>query len=138
MIETTLASLAGFPDFVVYFILAIVMLCVFWRIYIWLTPHDEMALVRDNNPAAAVALSGALIGFALPLSGAITHSVVLLDSAVWGFVALLMQALTFVVLRVTLPHLPQRIAKGEMAAAILTAGVSISVGMLNAASMTYW
>jgi putative membrane protein len=138
MIETTLSSLAGFGDFLLYFVLAMVLLCAFWRIYIWLTPHDEMALVRDNNVAAAVALSGALIGFALPLAGAITHSVVWLDSAIWGVVALIMQALTFVVLRLTLPQLPQRIAKGEMAAAVLTAGVSISVGMLNAASMTYY
>lgn len=138
VLQQTLASLAGFGDFLIYFVMSVALLCVFWRIYTWLTPHDEMALIGENNTAAAVALGGALIGFALPLAGAVTHSTVLLDSAIWGIVALVMQALTFVVLRVTLPQLPQRIAKGEMAAAVLTAGVSISVGMLNAASMTYY
>jgi len=37
-----------------------------------------------------------------------------------------------------LPHLSERIAKGEMAAAVLTAALSIGVGLINAAAMTYW
>jgi putative membrane protein len=138
MIETTLYSLSGFLDFVSYFLLAIVLMVVFWLLYTWVTPHDEMALVKENNAAAAVALGGALIGFALPLSGAITHSLTLLDCAIWGVIALVMQVLTFLVLRFALPHLPERIARGEMAAAVLTAGASIAIGLLNAASMTYW
>lgn len=137
MVETTLYPLAGFVSFFVYFVVAIVLFGVFVRVYTWLTPHDEMELVLDNNTAAAVALSGALIGFALPLAGAITYSQTLLDCAIWGAIALVMQTLTFVVLRVALPRLPERIVRGDMAAAVLAAGVSIAIGLLNAASMTY-
>jgi len=36
-----------------------------------------------------------------------------------------------------LPRLPERIVRGDMAAAVLAAGVSIAIGLLNAASMTY-
>jgi putative membrane protein len=53
-------------------------------------------------------------------------------------VAFLIQVLTFVMMRFALPHLSERIAKGEMAAAVLTAALSIGVGLINAAAMTYW
>ena len=138
MIETTLYSLSGFLDFIAYFVLAVALMGLFWQIYTWITPQDEMGLVMENNVAAAVALGGALIGFALPLSGAITHALSLLDCAIWGSIALLVQVLTFLVLRLTLPQLPERIAQRELAAGVLTAAVSIAIGMLNAASMTYW
>ncbi|MEI7950017.1 MAG: DUF350 domain-containing protein [Gammaproteobacteria bacterium] len=138
MVQDTLYSLGGFLDFLVYFGLGIVLMGMFWKVYILLTPHDEMALVRENNVAASVALSGALIGFALPMASAITHSQTLFDCVVWGLIAFVMQVLTFVVMRFALPHLSERIAKGEVAAAVLTAALSISVGLINASAMTYW
>jgi putative membrane protein len=138
MIEDTVDTVSGFVDFLLYFGLGLLLLGVFWKVYTWLTPHDEMALVRENNVAASVALSGALLGFAVPMASAITHSQSLPDCAVWGGVAFVVQVLTFIVLRFTLPHLPARIAKGELAAAILTAALSISVGLINASAMTYW
>ncbi len=138
MVQDTLYSLGGFLDFLIYFGLGVVLMGIFWRVYIWLTPHDEMALVRENNVAAAIALGGALLGFALPMSSAITHSQTLIDCAVWGVVSFVMQVLTFVVMRFALPHLSERIAKGEAAAAVLVAALSISVGLINASAMTYW
>ena len=138
MVQDTLYSLGGFVDFLTYFGVGILLMGIFWKVYICLTPHDEMALVRENNVAAAVALSGALLGFAVPLGSAITHSQTLFDCAVWGLVAFVMQVLTFVVMRFALPHLSERIGKGEVAAAVLTAALSICVGLVNAAAMTYW
>ena len=137
MLETTLSSLAGVPAFLAYFALAILILLIFIRIYTWVTPHDELALIRENNSAASLAFGGALIGFSLPLSSAITHSLSLLDCALWGLIALIVQVLTFFVLRVALKQLPERIIQGEMAAGITSAAVAISVGFINAASMSY-
>lgn len=137
MLETTLSSLAGVPAFLTYFVLAIVLMLIFIRIYTWVTPHDELALIRQNNSAAALAFGGALVGFSLPLSSAITNSLSLLDCALWGAIALIVQVLTFFVLRVTLNQLPERITQGEMAAGILSAATAISVGFINSASMTY-
>jgi hypothetical protein len=31
------------------------------------TPHDEFQLIRDNDPAAAIALGLSLLGFVLPV-----------------------------------------------------------------------
>ena len=137
MLDTALSSLTGLPSFLAYFALAIVSLLLFIRLYSWVTPHDEFGLIRANNPAAAVAFAGALIGFAWPLSSAITHSLSLLDCAIWGAVALVVQVLTFFVSQLALKQLPERITKGDIAAGIFSAGCSISVGMLNAACMSY-
>lgn len=137
MLESTVSSLAGLPAFLGYFALAVALLLAFTFLYTRVTPHDELALIRANNGSAAVAFGGALIGFSLPLSSAITNSLSLLDCAIWGAVALVVQVLTFLVLRVLLKQLPQRIEQGEMAAGTFSAAVAITVGMLNAACMTY-
>lgn len=137
MLATTLSSLNGIPPFLAYFAMAIVLVLIFVRIYTWITPQDELALIRANNSAAALAFGGALIGFALPLSSAITHSQSLLDCAVWGVVALIVQVLTFVVLRIAIKQLPERIAQGEIATGTFSAACAIAVGLINAASMSY-
>ena len=137
MLETTLSSLTGLPAFLAYFAVAIVLVLVFVRIYTWVTPQDELALIRANNAAASLAFGGALIGFALPLSSAITNSMSLLDCVLWGAVALVVQVLTFFALRAVVKQLPERITQGEIATGILSAATAISVGILNAACMTY-
>ena len=137
MSESVLASVAGFPEFIAFFVLAIALVLVFARLYSWVTPHDEFSLIRANNSAAAVAFGGALIGFALPLSSAITHSVSFLDCAIWGAIALLVQVLTFLVVRVVVRQLPEKISAGELASGIFSAACSITIGLINAASMTF-
>ena len=137
MLATTLSSLNGILPFLAYFAVAIILVLIFIRIYTWVTPQDELALIKANNAAAALAFGGALIGFALPLSSAITHSLSLLDCAVWGAVALIVQVLTFVVLRATIRQLPERINQGEIATGIFAAAAAIAVGLINAACMTY-
>ncbi|HAT43261.1 MAG TPA: hypothetical protein DCS87_16245 [Rheinheimera sp.] len=137
MSESVLASVAGFPEFIAFFVLAIALVLVFARLYSWVTPHDEFSLIRANNSAAAVAFGGALIGFALPLSSAITHSVSFLDCAIWGAIALLVQVLTFLVVRIVVRQLPEKISAGELASGIFSAACSITIGLINAASMTF-
>jgi putative membrane protein len=137
MLDTAITSLNGLPAFAAYFALAVVLLLLFVRLYTWVTPHDEFGLIRANNAAAAIAFSGAVLGFAWPLASAITHSMSLLDCAIWGAIALLVQILTFVLSSSALKQLPQRITQGELAAGIFSAACSVSVGMLNAASMSY-
>lgn len=137
VLETTLTSLNGLPPFLAYFAVAVALFVAFSFIYSWVTPHHEFELIRANNVSAALAFGGALIGFALPLSSAISHSLSILDCAIWGAVALVVQVLTFVVLRVLVRQLPERITKGEVAAGALSAAVAIAVGHINAACMTY-
>lgn len=61
--------------FVLYVATACVLLALFQFAYTKVTPHNEWALIRANNTAAAIALGGAIIGFALPASNVIAYSV---------------------------------------------------------------
>lgn len=137
MLDTALHSLNGLPAFATYFALALLLTLIFVRCYTWLTPHDEFGLIRANNPAAAIAFVGALIGFAWPLSSAITNSLSLLDCAIWGAVALIIQLFAFFISSMILKQLPKRISEGELAAGIFSAGCSVAIGILNAACMSY-
>jgi putative membrane protein len=123
-------------SFVVYIIVAAILFALFQFAYTRLTPHKEFVLIREGNVAAAIALGGALIGFALPASNIISYSVSVLDAVVWAVIAAAVQLLTFTVTSFVLKGLSARIARGELAAAIYAASVAISVGFLNSACMT--
>ena len=129
--------LAGLPAFLSYFAVAVALTVVFCVGYTWLTPHHEWTLIRQGVPAASLAFSGSLLGFVLPLASAIAHSVNLLDCLLWGGIALLVQWLVFLALRVLLRELPQRISNNDMAAATLVAVMSLAAGILNAACMIW-
>ena len=129
--------LATLPNFLAYLGAAIVLLVVFMAIYLYVTPYDEIALIRTNNMAAAISLSGALLGFAMPIANVIAHSDTLPDLAFWGVVAGVVQLLAWGLARVALPHLKEDIAAGRTAPATFVAALSITVGLLNAACMTY-
>ena len=131
------ASLAGLPAFLSYFGIAIGLLVLFCTIYVHLTPHHEFKLIRENKSAATLAFGGSLLGFCLPLHAAITNSVSLADCAIWGAIALLVQLLAFFAVRLFLGNLSNRIAANETAAGGFVAAVSLGVGLLNAASMSY-
>lgn len=122
--------------FVLYIVVAVALFALFQFFYTRITPHKEFELIRQNNPAAAIALGGSLIGFALPASNIISYSVSVVDFVVWVLIAAVVQLLAFVGTGLVLKGLASRIARGELAAAIYAASVAISVGFLNSACMT--
>jgi putative membrane protein len=130
-------SVAGFPDFLLYFVLALALLALFVAVYVRVTSYREIELIRDGNVAASISLSGAVIGFVLPLASAIAHSVSPLDMVVWGVIALLVQIVIYAVVSRLVPHFREAIEAGRAAPAVLLAALSVSAGMLNAASMSY-
>jgi putative membrane protein len=129
-------SFLGLPAFLSYFGSAMLLLLLFGFIYTRLTAHDEFELIRHGKSAAAVALGGSLLAFALPLCSAIVHSLSLVDFVIWGVIAMVIQIVTFFAVRVFLPNLSQRITNDEMSAGIFVALTSLSVGAINAACMT--
>jgi putative membrane protein len=137
--EAIQASLLGLVDFASYFAVSILLLLAFKFIYALITPHDEWKLVKEEqNTAAAIGFMGAVIGFALALASAASNSESLLDFVVWGFVALIAQTIAFAIVRfIFMPKIVQRINDNEVSAGIVLGGISIAVGLLNAACMTY-
>jgi putative membrane protein len=138
MLEALSISLnkAAVLGFVLYILGAAVLFALFQFIYTRITPHKEFELIRSGNVAAAIALGGAIIGFAIPTSNVIAYSISILDFVVWAVIAAFVQLLAFLMTSLVLKGTSERIKKGEIAAGIYVAAVAISVGMLNAACMT--
>ena len=127
--------IAGMPVMVTHFLAAIGILVAGIAVYNAVTPFHELKLIRAGNAAAGVSAAGATLGLALPIAGALLGSVNLYDLLVWGAVALVIQLLTFAVVALIIRRLVESIARGEMAPALLLAGVQISVGLINAAAI---
>jgi putative membrane protein len=130
-------SLAGLPAFLLYFALGLVLLAAFFLLYTWVTPYNEVALIREGNAAAALSLSGALIGFVLPLASAIAHSVGIVDMIAWAVIAMVTQIVVYFVVGLAVPHFVEAIRAGRTSAATLLATFSLVAGLLNAAALTY-
>jgi putative membrane protein len=129
-------SLAGLPAFLAYLCLSIVVVTGYIAIYTRLTPYDEFESIRKDKPGVAIALGLSLIGFALPVASAIAHSADILDCLIWSVIALAVQLIVFFVAGIPVPDLPKRVAAGEMAPAIWLGLVSVTAGILSAASMS--
>jgi putative membrane protein len=130
-------SFAGFDDFLVYLALALVLLYGYVWIYIRVTPWREMALIRAGNMAASFSLCGAILGFIVPLAAAIRYSVNLVDMAIWGLIALVVQIAAFVVVKLLVPTIGQDIEAGNGAQGFFLGTTSLAVGLVNAACMSY-
>lgn len=135
--ETVVLSFEGLPLFLAYLGTAVVLTLVYIVIYMWVTPHAEIALIRENNLAAALAFAGSLVGFCLPLANTIAGSVSLVDCAIWGLIALVVQILIYYAARLPMPKISERIENGEMASGVWLGSASLAGGLLNAACMSY-
>jgi putative membrane protein len=129
--------LTAVPSFFAYFGVAIVLIAIFLLVYVNVTPYEEVALIRAGNSAAAVSLSGALFGFVMPVANAIAHSESLADLAAWGGVAGIVQILAYLAARFAFPQMNSDIPAGKVAPAIFLAVLSLSVGLVSAACMSY-
>ena len=130
-------SLSGFDDFLLYLGLSVGFVVLYLAIYVRATPYREFALIRAGNTAAAASLSGSLIGFVLPLASAVVHSVNPWDMALWAAIALAVQIVVYLVVRLLVPDVVRHIPEGKVGAGVFLGVASLAAGMLNAACMTY-
>jgi len=130
-------SFAGFDDFLVYLAISLALTAMFLAVYVRVTPHREFALIREGNLAAAFSLSGALLGFIVPLTSAVRYSVNLADMAIWGLIALGVQIAAFVAVKLMIPTLSRDIAEGRSAQGFFLGSLSLGVGLINGACMSY-
>lgn len=130
-------SLAGFPGFLLHFAVALLLLGLFCIVYAGVTPYPEFKLIREGKVAPAISFSGAVLGFVIPLGSAIAESVSFVDMVIWALVALAAQILVFFALRFAFAGLVRDIADDRRGPAIFLGVMSVAVGMLNSACMTY-
>jgi putative membrane protein len=111
------------------------MLLIGVTIYHLVTPYHELRLIRNGNTAAALSISGAIIGLAIPLAICMATSVNVWDIVIWGIVTLLIQILAYRIGDALLKDLPTRIENGEMGAAILVVSIKLAISFINAAAV---
>lgn len=132
------AFLNGAQNFIIALVLSAALLALFKRIYQAITPYNERALIAEGNMAAAVALAGSMIGFALPMASALTVTVDRVEFVMWTVLAGVVQIVSFLIIRkFIVADVKGKIEAGNMATAIYLAATAIAIGLLNAASMTY-
>src|SRR5258705_4965229 len=130
-------SFAGFDDFLVYLAVSLALLVIFIAIYVRMTPYREFELIRAGNMAASFSLSGAILGFIVPLASAVQHSANLVDMAIWGVIALVVQVAAFVAVKLMIPSITRDIPAGNGAQGFFLGSLSLAVGLVSAACMSF-
>lgn len=130
------AFAAGFPITLLHAAVTAALLFAAAGVYIMLTPHKEIALIREGNIAAAVSLAGVLVGLAIPLAVSLKASTTLVELAMWGVATVIVQLLVFRVVDFVLHGLPKRIQDGEMAAAATLVGAKLATALIIGAAVS--
>ena len=129
------AFTTGFPTTLLHGGVTLLILVLGAGVYILLTPHKEIRLIREGNAAAAVSLAGVLVGLAVPLAVSLNASTSMVEIGLWGAATIAVQLLAFRLVDLVLHGLPTRIADGEMAAAALLVGAKLATAVILAAAM---
>ena len=136
--DLLLKSASGFPAFALHLVVSLILLAIFIGIYTRVTPYPDIDLIRRGNLAAAISLSGAILGYAIPLGYSSAQSANLAEMALWGAIAMITQILVYTAVRMLLiPDIANDIQEGHVAQGTLLGALSLASGILTAGCMTY-
>ena len=113
-----------------------VLMAIFFAIYTWITPFDEIALIREGNMAAALSLAGAVIGFTLTLASSVLHSDSYEAFLIWSAGAMVVQSMGYAVITRMLPQMNGAIEHNNAAMGALMGTASLALGIINAACLS--
>lgn len=132
--------LVTLPNFIIYFGVSTLAMAIFMVVYTTITPYNEFALIRESNFAAARGLSGAMIGYALPLASLSMHATNLVDFAIWATIAAVVQIFAYLVVAVPYGWSDAKTAierHDNEALGLLFGVVAVVAGIANATSLSY-
>jgi len=131
-----LIPLDNLLNFFAHFIVMLGLTIVFILIYVRVTPHKEFELIKAGNIAAALSLTGAIIGFVLPVGMVISRSLFVVEAVVWGSIAMFVQLIAFVLVSLLIRDLANQITANNIAVGVFFGGSAIAIGIINAACMS--
>jgi putative membrane protein len=123
-------------NYAIHLFLAALLLIMFFAIYTRVTPYDEVLLIRQGNPAAALSLGGALIGFSLTIASCLLHTSDYQQFFLWAFGAMVVQVLAYFITSQLLKMSRDHIENGNAAYGGLLGAISLSIGAINAACIS--
>ncbi|MHB8528023.1 MAG: DUF350 domain-containing protein [Caulobacteraceae bacterium] len=126
----------GFPLSLFHVALTLALLAAGAALHSLITPHREVRLIREGNPAAALSFGGMLVGLAIPLAASLAASRSAIEILLWGGAKVFVQLALFRLTDLLLHGLPQRIAEGEVPAAALLIAARTSTAVILAAALT--
>ena len=129
------AFATGFPVTLMHAGLTVLILFLGSALYVLMTPHREITLIREGNSAAALSLGGVMLGLAIPLAVSMHASTSVIEIGIWGASTVVVQLLVFRVVDFILRGLPQRIQEGEVSAAALLVGAKLATAVILAAAV---
>ncbi|WP_239325431.1 DUF350 domain-containing protein [Snodgrassella gandavensis] len=129
-------TLWQYLQYLKYFAVALLLLIGFIVFYLRITPMAELKLIKQGNIACATSLSGAMIGFCITLISSMLQSVSLISFIIWGVAAMIVQILVYFIATLLIPKANQELANNNIAVGILFFGLSVAIGILNAAALS--
>jgi putative membrane protein len=128
--------LATIPNFLLFFTAAITLTVSFLALYVYITPYNEIRLIKNGNVASAISFSGTILGLAIVMYNCVVYSHSLKEMAVWGVVGLAIQLIAWVGINFAFGDLNKAISEDECVAdGIILATSSIGVGIIQAACL---
>jgi len=129
------AFASGFPITLLHAGVTFGLLVLGCALFLILSRFSVVSRIQEGNSAAAVSFGGVILGLAIPLAMSLNASTSLAEIAIWGAATIAVQLLAFWLIDMLLAGLPQRIAEGEVAAAVLLVGAKLSVAIILAAAV---
>lgn len=129
------AFAAGFPATIAHAAVSLILLGLGSTLYALISPHKEIAEIRDGNGAAAVAFGGVLVGLAIPLAFSLAASTSMEELGLWGVAIVAVQLLLFRLVDFVLKGLPQRVQEGEVPAAVVLVAAKLACALVLAAAV---
>jgi putative membrane protein len=123
-------------NYALHLVAAGLLLFVFFLVYTWATPFDEMTLIRQGNVAAALTLGGAMIGFSMTVASGLVHTDALASFIAWSAAAAAIQLFTYVLVSRLLHMSKQQIEGNNVAFGVLLASISVAVGAVSAGALS--
>lgn len=123
-------------NYAVHLLAALGMVAVFAALYTRITPYDELKLIREGSLAAALSLVGALLGFALTVASSIVHNDQFQMFCIWSAGAMVVQLFAYFLISRLVPELRDALAANNQAVGALLGGVSLTLGIVNAACLS--
>jgi putative membrane protein len=140
MMKMELITVEAFGSFLAHFGVGVLLMILGLTVFAFTTKFSEVKLIKEGNIAVALKLWGKAIGLGIVIYTVWAGSVNLLDAFIWGLVGIATQVIAYWIVEYGLTpntNLAEEVEKGNLAVGFSLFSISIVVGLLVAASLTY-